>query len=99
MTDPSLRGTLTSFRLPDVLTFLASARKSGTLTLTSGGNEATVFFDNGSVVYAGSNQEALRLGAVLLRKKKISAEQRAAIDKLMHAEGGRSVSYTHLTLP
>lgn len=89
MTDPSLRGNLTSFRLPDVLTFLASARKSGTLTLTSGGNEATVFFDKGSVVYAGSNQEALRLGAVLLRKKKISAEQRAAIDKLMHAEGGR----------
>ncbi len=89
MTDPSLRGNLTSFRLPDVLTFLASARKSGTLTLTSGGSEATVFFDIGSVVYAGSNQEALRLGAVLLRKKKISSEQRAAIDKLMHAEGGR----------
>jgi hypothetical protein len=89
MTDPSLRGNLTSFRLPDVLTFLASARKSGTLTLTSGSKEATVFFDNGSVVYAGSNQEALRLGAVLLRKKKISADQRAAIDKLMHAEGGR----------
>ncbi len=89
MTDPSLRGNLTSFRLPDVLTFLASARKSGTLTLTSGGSEATVFFDKGSVVYAGSNQETLRLGAVLLRKKKISAEQRAAIDKLMHAEGGR----------
>jgi hypothetical protein len=89
MTEPSLRGNLTSFRLPDVLTFLASARKSGTLTLTSGGNEATVFFDKGSVVYAGSNQEALRLGAVLLRKKKISAEQRAAIDTLMHAEGGR----------
>jgi hypothetical protein len=71
------------------LTFLASARKSGTLTLTSAGKEATVFFDNGSVVYAGSNQEPLRLGAVLLRKKKISADQRAAIDKLMHAEGGR----------
>src|SRR5258708_29989143 len=89
MTDPSLRGNLTSFRLPDVLTFLASARKSGTLTLTSAGKEATVFFDNGSVVYAGSNQETLRLGAVLLRKKKISVDQRAAIDKLMHAEGGR----------
>jgi hypothetical protein len=89
MTDPSLRGNLTSFRLPDVLTFLASARKSGTLTLTSAGSEATVFFDKGSVVYAGSNQEALRLGAVLLRKKKISVDQRAAIDKLMQAEGGR----------
>jgi hypothetical protein len=89
MNDPSLRGSLTSFRLPDVLTFLASARKSGTLTLTSGTNEATVYYDNGSVVYAGSNQESLRLSAVLLRKKKISAAQRDAIDTLMHAEGGR----------
>jgi hypothetical protein len=72
-----------------VLTFLASARKSGTLTLTSGAHESTVFYDSGSVVYAGSNQETLRLSAVLLRKKKISAEQRDAIDTLMKAEGGR----------
>ncbi|MEA2165260.1 MAG: hypothetical protein QOK37_3387 [Thermoanaerobaculia bacterium] len=89
MNDPSLRGSLTSFRLPDVLTFLASARKSGTLTLTSGGNESIVYYDNGNVVYAGSNQEPLRLSAVLLRKKKISPAQRDAIDALMHAEGGR----------
>ena len=89
MTEPSLRGSLASFRLPDVLTFLASARKSGTLTLNSGSNEATVFFDNGAVVYAGSNQETLRLGAILLRKKHISAAQRDAIDDLMKAEGGR----------
>jgi hypothetical protein len=72
-----------------VLTFLASARKNGTLTLTSGAHESTVFYDSGSVVYAGSNQETLRLSAVLLRKKKISAEQRDAIDTLMKSEGGR----------
>jgi hypothetical protein len=89
MTEPSLRGSLTSFRLPDVLTFLASSRKNGTLTLTSGALESTVFYDGGSVVYAGSNQETLRLSAVLLRKKKISAEQRDAIDTLMKSEGGR----------
>lgn len=89
MNEPSLRGSLASFRLPDVLTFLASTRKSGTLTLTTGSNEATVYFDAGAVVYAGSNQETLRLGAVLLRKKHISAGQRDAIDELMKAEGGR----------
>ncbi len=89
MSDPSLRGSLASFRLPDVLSFLSSARKSGTLSLISGSNEATVFFDNGAVVYAGSNQETLRLGAVLLRKKRISPTQRDAIDGLMRAEGGR----------
>src|SRR6266576_2493970 len=89
MNEPSLRGSLASFRLPDVLTFLASARKSGTLTLASGSNEATVYFDAGAVVYAGSNQETLRLSAVLLRKKHISAAQRDAIDSLMKSEGGR----------
>jgi hypothetical protein len=89
MNEPSLRGSLASFRLPDVLTFLSSARKSGTLTLASGSSEATVYFDNGAVVYAGSNQETLRLSAVLLRKKRISPSQRDAIDELMKAEGGR----------
>jgi hypothetical protein len=75
--------------LPDVLTFLASTRKSGTLTLTNGSHEATVYFAGGAVVYAGTNQETLRLGAVLLRKKRVSAAQRDAIDDLMKAEGGR----------
>jgi hypothetical protein len=89
MNAPSLRGSLTSFRLPDVLTFLSSIRKSGTLTLTNGSSEATVYFANGAVVYAGSNQETLRLSAVLMRKKRISAAQRDAIDDLMKAEGGR----------
>jgi hypothetical protein len=89
MNEPSLRGSLASFRLPDVLTFLASARKSGALTITSGSNEATVYFESGAVIFAGSNQETLRLGAVLLRRKHISSEQRDAIDSLMKAEGGR----------
>lgn len=89
MTEPSLRGSLASFRLPDVLTFLTSARKSGTLTLANGTSESTVFLDKGSVIYAGSNQETLRLGAVLLRKKRITPAQRDAIDGLMRAEGGR----------
>ena len=89
MTEPSLRGSLASFRLPDVLTFVSSAKKSGTLTLTSGSSEAIVYFDDGAVIFAGSNQETLRLSAVLLRKKHISTEQRDAIDALMKAEGGR----------
>jgi len=89
MNEPSLRGSLASFRLADVLTFLASAKKSGSLTITNGSSEATVYFDNGAVVYAGSNQEALRLGTILLRRKHISAAQSDAIDALMKADGGR----------
>jgi hypothetical protein len=88
MSEPSLRGSLASFRLPDVLTFLATARKRGSLILSDSGREAQVFFADGSVVFASSSQESLRLGDVLLRKKRIAPEQREAIDAIMRAEGG-----------
>lgn len=89
MTEAVLSGSLVAFKLPEVLTFLSTTRKSGTLTLASGGSEAYLFFDQGSLVYAGSNQEHFRLGYILLRKKRITREQRDAIDALMQREGGR----------
>ncbi len=79
----SLNGSLEAFTISDVLTFLQSARKTGMLTVANGANEAYVFFRGGELVYAASNQETLRLGAILLRKKRISREQAAAIDDTM----------------
>jgi hypothetical protein len=75
--------------LPDVLTFLSNAHKSGTLSVTNEEREAWLYFQDGSLVYAGSNREEFRLGSILLRKKKITPEQRARIDELMLREGGR----------
>jgi len=89
MSNASLAGGLASFKLPDVFTFLAAARKTGMLTVSSGGKEAYVFFRNGGIVYAASNQESLRLGSVLLRKKKITREQSAAVDESILRGGGR----------
>ena len=89
MKDAVLSGRLSAFRLPEVLTFLSTARKDGTLTLWSDGREAYLFFEDGALVYAGSNQEQFRLGAILLRKKKISREQRDRIDALMRSDGGQ----------
>src|SRR4051812_48132541 len=89
MTAASLAGSLASFKLPDVFTFLAAARKTGMLTLSSGEREAYVFFRGGGIVYAASNQDALRLGAILLRKRKISREQSAAVDAAVLRGGGR----------
>jgi hypothetical protein len=85
----SLAGNLAVFRLPDVFTFLASARTTGMLTLAAGEREAYVFFRGGQIVYAASNQESLRLGAILLRKKKITREQAAAIDTAVVRGAGR----------
>ena len=85
----SLAGNLAVFRLPDVFTFLASARMTGMLTLAASEREAYVFFRAGQIVYAASNQESLRLGAILLRKKKITREQAAAIDIAVVRGAGR----------
>lgn len=89
MSEAVLRGTLGSFKLADVLTFLSMGRKSGTLVLMSEGRRASIAFVNGTVVYAGSNQDKLRLSTILLRKRKISREQFEAIDALMTRESGR----------
>lgn len=87
--DAVLQGDLSAFRLPDVLAFLSTSRKSGTLTVACDGREAWLYFQDGALVYAGSNREDFRLGSILLRKKKITPEQRARIDELMLREGGR----------
>ncbi|HUP60012.1 MAG TPA: DUF4388 domain-containing protein [Thermoanaerobaculia bacterium] len=89
MAEAVLRGDMSAFRLPEVLTFLSTTRKSGTLTLVNQAKEAYLFFDDGSLVYAGSNQEQFRLGSILLRKKKISREERERVDALMLRDGGR----------
>ncbi len=89
MSSVSLRGTLDSFKLPDVLTFLSTAKKTGMLTITLAEKEAYVFFRAGAVVYAASNHESLRLGPILVRKKRMTKEQAAEIDDLMLRSGGR----------
>jgi Domain of unknown function (DUF4388)/FHA domain len=89
MSEVVLQGSLASFKLPDVLTFLGGTRKSGTLMLAGYGRQSYVLFSDGAVVYAGSDQEHFRLGALLMRKKKITREQCQNIDGTMRREGGR----------
>ena len=89
MSSEVLQGSLAAFKLPEVLTFLAGARKSGTLTLTSGEKESSVFFRDGALVFAGSTSEQFRLGAILLRKKRLTRVECDLIDELMRREGGR----------
>jgi hypothetical protein len=89
MADAVLRGDISAFRLPDVLTLMSNARKSGTLILDSGQRQASLFFENGALVFATSNQEPFRLGSILLKKKKITPDQRDRIEELMRRDGGR----------
>jgi hypothetical protein len=85
----AVQGSLESFKVPEVLTFLDSSGKTGMLTVSNDGREAYVFCRRGAVVYAASNQESLRLAALLTRKNQISREQAEMIDDLMLRGGGR----------
>lgn len=89
MASASLQGNLESFRLPEILTFLNTSRKTGTLDVESSAWKSSLFLDAGALVFATSNQAALRLGELLMRKKRISSEQFAQIDALMQSDGGR----------
>ncbi|HEY2322652.1 MAG TPA: DUF4388 domain-containing protein [Thermoanaerobaculia bacterium] len=89
MSTDVLQGSLAAFKLPEVLTFLAGARKSGTLALHSGNKDSSVFFRDGALVFASSTDEQLRLGAILLRKKRLTRAECDLIDELMRREGGR----------
>lgn len=84
-----LQGSLSAFKLPDVLTLIAGARKSGTLTLACSAREAYVHFDAGALVFVASNDPNFRLGAVLLRKRQITRGEADAVDEMMTSEGGR----------
>lgn len=83
----TLQGSLKSFKLPDILTFLSIGRKSGTLNLVSSNRESFIYFENGSVIYASSNQEKFRLGAILIWRKKITPEQWRSMEKVMLEQG------------
>jgi hypothetical protein len=89
MSSEVLQGSLTAFKLPEVLTFLAGARKSGTLALEGGGKHSSVFFRDGALVFASSTDEQFRLGAILQRKKRMTRVECDLIDELMRREGGR----------
>jgi hypothetical protein len=89
MSESVLDGNLGAFKLAEVLTFLSTGQKTGTLSLKNESREVSVFFSDGSLIYAGSNQEQFRLVAVLLRKRHITREQADEIDALMRREGGR----------
>src|SRR5205085_5135683 len=83
----SLQGNLKSFKLPDILTFLNMSRKSGTLDLSDESRETFVYFENGAIIYAASNQEKFRLGSILIYRNRISSAQWQALERVMIQQG------------
>jgi hypothetical protein len=83
-----LAGQLARFAVPDLLTFLNMAERTGVLVLEREDLEAKIFIRDGGPIFATSNREELRLGAVLIRAGKLDKRRMEKI--LLQQRGGRS---------
>ncbi|MFH1152404.1 MAG: DUF4388 domain-containing protein [Pseudomonadota bacterium] len=71
----NLQGDFEGLFLTSILQLLCNEQNTGLLRVTSGQNEARVFFKDGTIVYASGSQKEVRLGYILRREGIISAEQ------------------------
>jgi Domain of unknown function (DUF4388)/FHA domain len=73
-------GDLASFEVPDLLTFLNLSQPTGVLVLERRDQETKLFLREGRPVFATSTGEDLRLGTMLVRMGKLSAQ---SLDKVL----------------
>jgi hypothetical protein len=96
-----LDGDLSRFEVPDLLTFLSSARRTGVLVLERKDQETKLFLRDGQPVFANSTRDDLRFGGTLLRLGKIQADALARAlekrDRLRRRLGQVLVGEGHLT--
>jgi len=99
----ALEGTLSDFSLPDIFQLISLQRKSGVLTLTGKDDVVAVFFKDGNILAADSQQERIehRLGYYLVRAKLLSDEQlKKALDiqkETLQRLGNILLSYNFIT--
>jgi tetratricopeptide (TPR) repeat protein len=78
----AIKGSLKEASLPDVIQLLFLGRRTGCLALADRHNFGTIYFDEGLVVYAAIVNRRDRLGDLLLRSGRITAEQlRQAVER------------------
>ncbi len=70
-----LVGTFSTMPLPDLLQWLATGEKTGTLRVERGRSVKTIRMREGRVTGCSSDDPSLRLGQFLLSRKKITEEQ------------------------
>jgi tetratricopeptide (TPR) repeat protein len=78
----AIKGSLKEASLPDVIQLLFLGRRTGCLALADRQNFGTIHFDEGNIVYATIVNRRDRLGDILLRSGRITAEQlQQAVDR------------------
>jgi hypothetical protein len=70
-----LRGRLSDVGLPSLLALLTQSRRTGVLSLSNAGVRKSIYFVEGKLIFAGSSLTQDRMGEVLLRGGKITADE------------------------
>jgi hypothetical protein len=71
----AIKGSLREAALPDVIQLLFLGRRSGCLAVADRQSHASVYFENGWVIHAAIVNRRDRLGDMLVRSGRITAEQ------------------------
>jgi tetratricopeptide (TPR) repeat protein len=78
----AIKGSLKEASLPDVIQLLFLGRRTGCLALADRHNFGTIYFDEGNIVYAAIVNRRDRLGDILVRSGRITADQlHQAVDR------------------
>jgi hypothetical protein len=84
-----IRGTLNTMSVSDLLQFLASGRKTGTLKLGRGSIVKHIYLEDGLIVGSSSNDPKEYLGQVLLHYGKIEEAQLQQAMEIQRQSGGK----------
>ncbi|MFQ5610714.1 MAG: DUF4388 domain-containing protein [Anaerolineae bacterium] len=80
----ALKGNLRDFSTTQILNLVNLARKTGALTIDSGGDTALLYFRDGKLIHASTKHEEGHLANMLMKAGKLSSEQVKAI----HSQSG-----------
>jgi tetratricopeptide (TPR) repeat protein len=86
----AIKGSLKEASLPDVIQLLFLGRRTGCLAVADGQNFGTIYFNEGQIVAASIVNRRDRLGDMLVRNDRITADQLArAVDAQVQARDRR----------
>src|SRR5947209_18560525 len=85
----AIHGTLTTMSVPDLLQFLATSRKTGTLKFGRGKIVKQIYFENGLIVGSQSNDPNEYFGQILIHYGRLDEAQLQAAMEVQRSSGGR----------
>lgn len=85
----AIHGTLTTMSVPDLLQFVASGRKAGTLNFARGKVIKQIYFENGVIVGSQTNDPKEYLGQVLIHYGKLDEKRLQLAMEVQRQSGGK----------